>query len=117
MPPSAVLLHGERDSDPGKCASRRRQVLYKPCCSLVYTVVDDGSPVIGKLRTADLVKQGALTLLETFGNLTMDGLEVRRRVLNQRGAELLKQWHRCGAGRQQIQHRIGLHWSASLDGN
>src|SRR5262245_14941539 len=115
VPPAAVLLHRERDGNPGKCVSSGCQVLDKARCCLVYPVVDNSGPVIGKLRAADRVKQGALALLETFGDLAMDNLEVRRRVRNQRGAKLLKQRHRCGAGGEQVQHRIGLHGSASLD--
>ena len=113
--PVAVFLHCERDSNPGKCVSSWRQVLHKARCSLVYPIVDHSGPVIGKLRAADCVKQGALALLKTFGDLAMDDLEVRWRVRNQRVSKFLKQWHRGGAGGEQVQHRIGLHGSASLD--
>jgi hypothetical protein len=35
-------------------------MLHEAHCGLVHPVVDDGGPVIGKLRTADFVKQSAL---------------------------------------------------------
>src|SRR3954470_1820680 len=83
VPPTAVLLHDERDGNPGKRVSSRREVLHKARCSLVYPIVDHSGPVIGKLRAADFVEQGALAVLETFGDLAMDGLEVWWRVRNQ----------------------------------
>ena len=115
--PTAILLHRECKGNPGKCAWSRCQVLHKARCSLVHSIVDSSGPVIGELRAADIVKKGALTLLKTFSDFAIDGLEILWRVRYQRGAKLLKQWHCFSAGGQQVQHRIGFHGFALSERN
>jgi hypothetical protein len=53
-------------------------VLHKTRSSLVYVIVDDRGPVIGKLRAANLVEERALALLQAFGDLAVDRLEFPR---------------------------------------
>jgi hypothetical protein len=113
--PTAILLHRDCNANSRKCASSRRQVLNKARCSLLHSVIHSSGPVIGELGAADIVKKGALTLLKTFSDFAIDGLEILWCVRYQGGAKLLKQWHCCSPGGQQVQHRIGLHGLPSLN--
>jgi|SRR5215469_496994 len=85
--PTAVLLHREGNGNPGKCAWSRRQVLHKARCSLVDPIVHSSGPVIGELRAADIVKKCALTLLKSFGDFAIDGLEILWCVRYQRSRQ------------------------------
>jgi hypothetical protein len=107
MPPRSILLQLEPDGEPRKAALDRGHLLHQLCRRPVHPIIDDSRALIGKLRTADVVEQCSLALLDALGDLAANRLEGRRRIGNQCGAELLQKRHRVASARQQVAQPIG----------